>query len=405
MSPPGGISVLKGGFRRADKDGVAPVPLQIVPPAPTRVPRPQPLGRTRGLRIVAFTTSYPRDDGDCSGLFVRDLVEHVRAAGARVDVVGPGTYRDFGLTAPTGRGLVGNLRRRPWAAPLAVGGMAQAVRSAARGADLVHANWLAGAVVARLAGAPYVVTLHGSGSAGRFDDLALAARAPWLVRWALEPARAVICVSDALADAVRSVGVGNVHVIPSGVDIPSAVVEPDTPPFALYVGRLSAEKGVDVLAAAAAGLPLVVVGDGPQRDRFPDALGFLPPRDVHGWYDRAALVVLPSLREGLGNVLLEAMAHARPVIGSDVGGIPSVVEHGRNGLLVPPGDASALRSAMELLLGDAGLRARLGAAGRELVTARAGWDTITERTLAVYHDAVERKPARGRAWRPVLHRV
>ncbi len=385
---------------------MAPVPLQIVPSASIATPRPTLQSvRTRGLRVVVFTTSYPRHDGDFAGVFVRDLVEHVRAGGARVDVVGPGTFRDFGLTAPTGRGLVGNARRRPWAAPLAAAGMAHALRRAADGADLVHANWLAGAVIARLAGHPYVVTLHGSGSAGRFDDLSLAARAPALVRWALEPARAVICVSDTLADAIRAIGVVNVQVIPSGVDIPPAVVAPDEPPFALFVGRLSDEKGVDVLADATRDLPLVVVGDGPRRDLFPGALGFLPPSAVHGWYDRASVIVLPSRREGLGNVLLEAMAHGRPVIGTDVGGIPSVVEHGRNGLLIPSDDPDALRGALTQLLADPDLRSRLGSAGRELVRARASWESVTARTLAVYREAVEQRPVRSRGWRPVLHRV
>ncbi len=382
------------------------MPLHVVPPASPVTPRPTPASaRTRGLRIVAFTTSYPRHDGDFAGVFVRDLVEHVRESGARVTVVGPGTFRDFGLTAPTGRGLVGNARRRPWAAPLAAAGMAHALRRAASGADLVHANWLAGAVIARLAGRPYVVTLHGSGSAGRFDDLSLAAKAPALVRWALEPARAVICVSDALADAVRGVGIADVHVIPSGVDIPPAVVAADEPPFALFVGRLSDEKGVDVLADATRDLPLVVVGDGPRRDLFPDALGFLPPSAVHDWYDRASVIVLPSRREGLGNVLLEAMAHGRPVIGTDVGGIPSVVEHGRNGLLVPAADPEALRAAVALLLADADLRSRLGSAGRELARARASWESVTARTLSVYREAVEERPVRTGSWRPVLHRV
>jgi len=215
----------------------------------------------------------------------------------------------------------------------------------------------------------------------------------------------VICVSDTLADAIRAIGVVNVQVIPSGVDIPPAIVAPDEPPFALFVGRLSDEKGVDVLADATRDLPLVVVGDGPRRDLFPGALGFLPPSAVHGWYDRASVIVLPSRREGLGNVLLEAMAHGRPVIGTDVGGIPSVVEHGRNGLLIPSDDPDALRGALTQLLADPDLRSRLGSAGRELVRARASWESVTARTLAVYREAVEQRPVRSRGWRPVLHRV
>jgi glycosyltransferase involved in cell wall biosynthesis len=361
----------------------------IAAPVPRRFQ--QPSGASdRPARITVFTTSYPRFEGDFAGLFVADLVSRVRQRGVHVDVVSPGVFRDFGLAGGDGGGLVAGVRRRPWLAPPAFVVMAAALRRVARDADLVHANWLAGAVVARLAGKPFVVTLHGSGSAGRFDDLSLAERAPGVVRWALAPARAVICVSAPLADAMREIGVRNVHVVPSGIDLPTSVVAPDEPPFALYVGRLADEKGVDVLAEAARDLPLVVVGDGPRRDLFPGALGFLPPSDVHGWYDRAAVVVLPSRREGLGNVLLEAMAHGRPVVGSAVGGIPSLIDNGRTGLLVPPGDPVALHSALERLLGDARLRDRLGAAGRAVIAARASWDVVTDRTLAVYADALGR---------------
>lgn len=341
--------------------------------------------------MAVFTTSFPRHEGDYAGLFVSDLVDHVRERGVAVDVVAPGTFRDFGLASSEGAGLVAGLRRRPWVAPGAFASMAHALRRAARNADLVHANWLAGAVVARLAGRPFVVTLHGSGSAGRFDDLSLAERSPALVRWALEPARAVICVSYTLAAAMRKIGVRNVHVIPSGVAVPDRIVPSREPPFVLYVGRLADEKGVDVLARAAFDFPLVVVGDGPRRELFPAALGFLPPREVHGWYDRAAVVVLPSRSEGLPCVLLEAMAHGRAVVGCAVGGIPSVVEHGRTGLLVPPDDPSALRGALDLLLGDAELRDRLGRAGRAMVSARASWEVVTERTLAVYGEALGRQ--------------
>jgi len=342
--------------------------------------------------VAVFTTSFPRQQGDYAGLFVSDLIDHVRERGVEVDVVAPGSFRDFGLTSGSGGGVMSGLRRRPHVAPAAFASMAYALRRAARDADLVHANWLAGSVVARLAGKPFVVTLHGSGSAGRFDDLSLADRSPGLVRWALEPARAVICVSETLADAMRAIGVRDVHVIPSGVAVPDRIVPSREPPFVLYVGRLADEKGVDVLARAAFDLPLVVVGDGPRRELFPAALGFLPPAEVHRWYDRAAVVVLPSRREGLGNVLLEAMAHGRAVVGSDVGGIPSVVEHGRTGLLVPPDDPSALRGALELLLGDAELRERLGLAGRAMVSARASWEVVTERTLAVYREVLSVSP-------------
>ena len=196
-------------------------------------------------------------------------------------------------------------------------------------------------------------------------DVELARRAPAVFRPVLRRARLVICASTALAEAARELGASDVRVIPSPVSLPEEVVEPEEPPHVLFVGRLSPEKGALELAAATEGLPRVIVGDGPLRAQIPDALGFVPSTEVGGFYDRAAVVCVPSLREGYGMAAAEAMAHGRPVVASATGGLLDLVEDGVTGLLVPPGDVPALRAAIERLLGDPELRARLGAAARE----------------------------------------
>ena len=206
-------------------------------------------------------------------------------------------------------------------------------------------------------GKPIVLQLWGS-------DVALAQHVRPLARWLLCRARIVVCASTALARTRARSGRADVRVIPSGVSIPEAVGEPDEPPHALYVGRLSEEKGVRELAEAARGLPLVVVGDGPLRSLFPQAVGFVPPHELGPWYDRTAVVVVPSRREGYGMVAREAMAHGRPVVATAVGGLVDAVEHGVTGLLVPPGDPDALRSAIEELLRDLTRRVALGDAAR-----------------------------------------
>ena len=162
--------------------------------------------------------------------------------------------------------------------------------------------------------------------------------------------------------------------IPTGVALPAALGAPDEPPHALYVGRLSEEKGVRELAAAADGLPLVVVGDGPLRPLFPNATGFVPPSEIGAYYERAAVVVVPSRREGYGMVAREAMAHGRPVVATAVGGLVDVVEDGVTGVLVRPRDSAALRREVRRLLDDAGLRARLGAAARDRAREQCSWD-------------------------------
>jgi glycosyltransferase involved in cell wall biosynthesis len=358
-------------------------------------------GRTetgiRPLRVAVFTTSYPQDGNDPAGRFVFNAVEHLRSKHLELEVVGPGSYRDFGLTGSRRGGVVAAVKRRPWLALLLVASMALALRRAARRADLVHANWLAGAVIAQLSGKPFVVTLHGSGSAGRFSDLRLAERAPRLVRLLLRRARAVICCSEQLASAIRGCGLENVCAIPYGIDVPAEVGAEDSDAPVLYAGRLSPEKNIDVIAAATEGLPRIVAGDGPLRPLLPDTLGFVPPQDLAALYDRAGVVVLVSQMEGLPNVVLEAMAHGKTVVATPVGGIPTLIEDGVTGLLVPAGDAVALRAAIDRVRADAALRRHIGATARARVASYCSWSSVTARTMQVYADAAA--PRRGRLQR------
>src|SRR5205823_4998663 len=151
---------------------------------------------------------------------------------------------------------------------------------------------------------------------------------------------------------------------------------------------LSPEKGVLELVEAAHGLPLVVAGDGPLRGRVPGALGWVPHDELLRLYERAAVVACPSYREGYGIACAEAMAHGRPVVASAVGGLRDLVVDGETGLLVPPGDVAALRKALERLLGDADLRARLGAAARERARELLTWDRAVAQTVTAYDDAL-----------------
>jgi glycosyltransferase involved in cell wall biosynthesis len=339
------------------------------------------------VRVVVLTTSYPRQGAEHAGRFVADAVEHLRAAGIDVDVLAPGRYRDFGLAGPDG--ILPQLRRRPWAGPLLMGSMTRAARAAARDADLVHAHWLPTATAALLARVPYVVTLHGS-------DVALARRWPRLARRVLRRAHGVIAVSAALADEARGLGASAVAVIPNGIEIPAEPGADADPPYVLYAGRLAPEKGVEELVTAARGLPLVVAGDGPLRDRVPGALGWVPRPELERLLSGATVVACPSRREGFGIVCAEAMARGRAVVASSVGGLLDLVAHERTGLLVPPGDPAALRAALQRLLDDAPLRQRLGEAARAHVSELCAWDRVTERTIAAYRHAVSAPPGRAR---------
>jgi glycosyltransferase involved in cell wall biosynthesis len=327
------------------------------------------------VKVCVLTTSYPRDADDVAGSFVRDTVDELRAQGVELRVVSPASFRHYGIAY--GDGIVNNLRRAPWKAlllPLFLLSFARGARRASRDADVVHAHWLPSALPALVTGKPIVLQLWGS-------DVALAQRARPLARRLVRRARVVVCASNALADDARALGARDVRVIPSGVAIPESVGEPEDPPHALYVGRLSEEKGARELAEASRGLPLVVVGDGPLRSLFPQALGFVPPQEVGPYYERAALVVVPSRREGYGMAAREAMAHGRPVVASAVGGLVDAVDDGVTGVLVPPGDVGALRAALERLLRDRSFSRAAGGAGR--VRAMASFSRPTEARMLI----------------------
>jgi colanic acid/amylovoran biosynthesis glycosyltransferase len=332
------------------------------------------------MKVVVLTTSYPRDANDVAGNFVAAAVEGVRALGVEVDVVSPASFENFGIAY--GGGIAQNLQASPWKVglvPAFLANYARAARRAARDADLVHAHWIPSAVAARATGKPYVLQVWGT-------DVALARRAPAFVRPLLRGARLVIAASSFLAEEARSLGACDVRVVPFGVAVPESVAPSAEPPHVLFAGRLSEEKGILEFVEATDGLPRVIVGDGPLRSRVPEAVGFVPPSEVGAYYERAAVVCVPSRREGYGFSAREAMAYGRPVVATPVGGLPDAVIPDETGLLAPPDE---LRGAIELLLGDAELRARLGAGAREHTRAHFAHAAAAARLLAVYGEALE----------------
>ena len=222
----------------------------------------------------------------------------------------------------------------------------------------------------------------------------------------LRGADAVVCNAPHLAEEmVEEWGVDplRVRVIPNGVDVPGWSADPTpTPPTGVAVANFQTYKGYDVLLDALALMDTPVTirlcGTGPQRDAMRDralVLGVTdravfvdPPADVPAELRQAQLAVHPSLTEGLPNAILEQMAAGLPVIASDVGGIPLLVEHGVNGLLVPPGDAAALAKALTALASDPALRARMGTASKQRAE-QFSWDTCTQAHIDLYTELTQ----------------
>ena len=194
-----------------------------------------------------------------------------------------------------------------------------------------------------------------------------------------------------------------IRVVPFGIDAGSWTVGADDgkPPFALFVGRHVAYKGVDVLIRALQGtsIPAVIVGDGPRRREW-EALaatlgvsarftGDVPDSEVRALYRACSVVVLPSVTraEAFGYVQLEAMASGKAIISTDVpSGVSWVNQHERTGLVVPAGNVDALRIALQRLMGDAGLRDRLGAQGRRRVEDTFTLQHLRQRLRSLYEE-------------------
>jgi glycosyltransferase involved in cell wall biosynthesis len=329
------------------------------------------------MKVLVLTTSYPSPEHPVAGHFVAAAVESTRARGIDVDVVSPASFPHFGIAY--GDGIAQNLRRAPWKVPLVPGFLAAyayAARRAAGDADLIHAHWIPSAVAARATGKPYVLQVWGT-------DVELARRAPVLVRPLVRGARLVVAASSFLAREAHGLGARDVEVVPPSVEIPDHVGEPDEPPHVLFAGRLSEEKGILEFVDATDGLPRVILGDGPLRDRVPEAVGFVPPSEMGAYYARAAVVCTPSRREGYGLAAREAMAYGRPVVATSVGGLADL---GEGAVLVTP---DRLRDAIVGLLGDAGERGALGAAARRTAEATFSPDASADRLVATYRKAIQ----------------
>ena len=268
---------------------------------------------------------------------------------------------------------------------------------------------------------PFVLTYHtGRMRRGRQPvDALLAGYEHTVLAGTVHRARELICCSDYVAADQPGLFGDRSTTIAPGVDLAcfTAAAVPRAPrvlfvgslePSTTYKGLEELLRSVARLAARRPGVELDVVGSGAAMERYEASArrlgiagrvrfhGRLEGADLACAYRRARVLALPTSFDALPCVLAEAMACGRPVVTTPIGGIPSLVSHRGNGLLVRPGDIAALTRALDEVLGDDALAVRLGEAGRELVAAELSWETQADRTAAVYERALEHRPARGR---------
>ncbi len=386
------------------------------------------------MKIAIVSTNFPRWEDDFRVPFIIDAAKAIQAKGHTVRIITlhqPGSAEHewidglevfrarylpekyevlqkdaAGLPAAWKRGLLHKAALLPYFRALCA-----ATAQHAGGFDLIHANWTLSGWAAHLTHrrhhCPYVVTIHGSDVFKTVGNPLL--RTP--VKSALQNASEIIAVSHALADAAKSLDIpaNRITVIPTGIDIkkfPFAGLE-DRRKILLYVGSLIPRKGVSTLITAMEQVKqrfpdyqLWIVGEGDLRESLErqaqeadlaDRVIFLGPQsqaEVARLMRQAKLFILPSTEEGQGVVLVEAMASGTPCIGSDAGGIPTVITP-ETGRIFPAGDSGALFEAISVLLLDETAWSSASQKAHLRAKRYYDWDHLAESIIAVYQDVLD----------------
>lgn len=404
------------------------------------------------MKIAVIASSYPRFPGDGTAPFVKSLSENLAELGHEIHVLAPYdpvvreddhspisvhrfryVWADSLCILGHAKSLEADIRLKKIAYILIplylLCGTVALIRLTRKFKfDLIHVHWVLpngpiGAIGARLLHLPLVITLHGS-------DIFMAKRNPifrLFARFAFSSASATTACSPELEEHALRIGGKNLDtfLIPWGADphifAPRDAtklrtvlgIEPDEI-VVMAMGRLVYKKGIEYLIRAvheiSTAIPwrLVIVGDGDLRsdlenlareleiDRRVLFVGQIPWHEAPHYLNVCDIFVMPSIHDHLGNldglptVILEAMATRKPVIGTNIAGIPLVIRDGVNGFLVPEKSSKRLSHALEQLLTSPDLRARQGSAGRYMVKQELNWKQIAQDFQSIFQETVER---------------
>ena len=383
------------------------------------------------MKVLFVTHSFPRFDGDSAGSFILRLAVALAERGVEVRVVAPSAaglsasdtiqgipvrrfrYAPASHETLAYRGTMAEDVSRSLTAKVALASFVIAETVAVRSQisewkpDVVHAHWwfpngIAAATASRLSGVPLVITSHGS-------DLRLLQsrpRAQRLARFVFHRAVRVACVSEWLARQAAPLSRTAPIVAPMPVAV--ALFEPGADRDInriVFVGRLSAQKGIEAAIRALAlmrrSIVLDVVGDGPDRAALVELAtqldlsnrilwrGHVRHTDIPALLARASALVAPFVDEGLGLVAAEAQLCETPPVGFASGGLTDVIENDVTGVLVPAGNIAALAAALEKIVADPDRREKLGRAGRIAALAKFSPPAVSKRYLEIYTEAAE----------------
>ncbi len=281
---------------------------------------------------------------------------------------------------------------------------------------------------------PDIIHVHGAELAGVAARLARRLRKPYILAVGdfLDPGQSisrsrrflkkVVVASDAVrVDLVNRIRLPRelIQVVPDGVDVTQYPARErgawqGRVPVVGTIGRLVESKGQEYFIRAAhllvmrgRHLQFVVAGGGPDRKRLQnlvsesdlvDRLTFArEPVDQLEVLRAIDILVVPSLHEALGLPLIEGMASGIPVVATSAGGVFSLIENGKTGILVPKRDPDALANQVERLIDNPGLAAEMGERGRERVAANFNIETFADRTIAIYDDILGESPEESEA--------
>jgi phosphatidyl-myo-inositol alpha-mannosyltransferase len=369
-------------------------------------------GGARPLRIVQVSP-YSWDVPGGVQVHVRELSAHLRQLGHEVHILAPGRQRGrrdgvliVGRAVPVrGNGSVARISFGPQVAS-AVG---RALRDVVPDIIHVHEPLVPSVSMHAVlqANAPVVATFHSNVGRERTSSLWFRLAVP-MIRPVWNRIARRIAVSEAARHSVCSrMGDGNLAIVPNGVDVSrfanAAPAQLPAGRHLLFVGRLEERKGFPIavdafgqLARANPDLRLLVIGDGSERDAVDrldagvrarvDMLGRVDDDRLASYLKAADVYIGPATGgESFGIVLAEAMAAGKPIVASDIDGYRDVARDGLEALLVAPGDAAALVTAIREVLDDRRLAKSLGEAGARRAN-EFDWDTVSQRVLSVYQD-------------------
>ena len=373
------------------------------------------------MRILLLNYEFPPLGGGAATASAQ-IAAHMAGRGAEVAVLTshfrglPRRERRDGYTiyrVPVMRGKIDRCSV-PEMGAFVLGSALPAVRLARRfKPDVMHVFFgiptgIVGLLASKLSDTSYLLSLRGGDVPGFMGkELAAMHRAALpLTKLVWSNASVIVANSQGLRDLARRTAPNRtIEIVPNGVDLD--LFRPADAPRAhdgkvrlLFVGRLANQKGLSYLLESLAQLEpdvrarvvLELVGAGPEEEKLRALAGrldlgssvkfagWVPRENIVKHYQAADVFVLPSLDEGLPNVMLEAMACGKALVATDISGNRELVRDGENGLLVPVGDVSALSAALHRVTCDSELRAAMGRKSRELAAAYS-WARTADRYL------------------------